>query len=83
MLPLEKKIVSLTGATAPGELALYDVVRDPGETTNLASRHPPVVRRLTALAEKARVDLGDVDRPGKGQRSCGRTENPTPRLLRS
>jgi arylsulfatase A len=83
VLPLEKKMVTLAGGTAPGRQALYDVVGDPGETTDLAAGHPDVVRRLTALAEKARAELGDVDRPGKGQRPCGVFENPTPRVLRT
>ncbi len=82
VLGLEKKIVTLNGGTAPGKQALYDVVRDPGETTDLAAGHADVVRRLTALGEKARTELGDVERPGKGQRPCGVVENPTPRILR-
>jgi arylsulfatase A-like enzyme len=54
-------------------LALYDLEADPGETTNLAARHPEVVERLKALAEKAREDLGDsaTKREGKGVRPAG------------
>lgn len=81
-LPLEKRIVTLTGGTAPGPMALYDLAADIGETMDVAAKHPDVVRQLTALAEKARVELGDVDRPGKGQRQAGRVENPRPQLLR-
>ncbi len=81
-LPLDKRIVTLTGATAPGAVALYDLAADIGETSDVAARHPDVVKRLTALAEKARVELGDVGRPGKGQRPVGRVANPTPRVLR-
>ena len=81
LLPLEKRWVNLRGQTASSPLALYDVDNDPGETTNLAANHPGIVRRLTALAEKAREDLGDVDRPGKGQRPAGRVANPAPRVL--
>jgi hypothetical protein len=40
------------------------------------------VTRLLALAEKAREDLGDVDRPGKNQRLAGFVTEPTPRRLR-
>jgi len=47
----------------------------------VAADHPEVVRRLTPLAEKAREELGDVDRPGKGRRPVGRVANPTPRIL--
>jgi arylsulfatase A len=31
---------------------LYDLARDPGETNNLASSHPQIVARLTALLEQ-------------------------------
>jgi len=43
---------------------LYDLEADLGETTTLAAKHPDVVRRLMALAEEARDELGD-DRTGK------------------
>lgn len=80
-LPLEKRWVDFKGKTEPGAAALYDLEKDLGETTNVAPKHPDVVRRLTSLAEKAREDLGDVDRSGKGQRPVGRFANPTPRVL--
>jgi arylsulfatase len=41
------------------ELSLFDLANDPGETTNLAARHPDVVARLQALAEPIRAELGD------------------------
>ena len=55
-------------------LALYDLVADIGETTDVASAHPDVVARLQALAEKAREDLGDslTKRTGRGVREPGR-----------
>ena len=31
--------------------------------------------------DEARADLGDMNRPGKGQRPAGHHPNPTPRLL--
>jgi arylsulfatase A-like enzyme len=40
-------------------LALYDLERDVGETTDVADKHPDVVARLQALAEAMRRDLGD------------------------
>ena len=57
-------------------LALYDLEKDPGETTNLADKHPDVVKRLKELAEKAREDLGDsaAKKEGKGVRPPGRVE---------
>lgn len=56
------------------ELALYDLENDVGETKNVADQHPEVVKRLEALAEKARADLGDTatQRTGTGVRSAGR-----------
>lgn len=53
---------------------LYDLENDVSETTDVAARHPDVVRRLEALAEKAREDLGDslTNRVGKGIREPGR-----------
>ncbi|MBI1900247.1 MAG: sulfatase [Planctomycetia bacterium] len=56
------------------ELSLFDLAADPGETTNVAEKHPDVVARLQLLAEKARDDLGDslTKRKGKGIRPPGR-----------
>ena len=55
-------------------LALYDLVADIGETTDVAAAHPDVVARLSALADKAREDLGDslTNRTGHGIREPGR-----------
>ena len=63
-------------------LALFDLVADIGETTDLADRHPEVVKRLQALAEKARDDLGDAatKRKGKNVRQPGRLEKGEPTL---
>ncbi len=80
-LPLDGKQVTLTGRTEPAKAALYDLEADEAESRNVVTENPPVARRLTALAEKARADLGDVDRPGRGQRPSGRVENPAPRTL--
>lgn len=54
-------------------LALYDLEADVGEKTNVADKHPDVVERLKALAEKARDELGDTatKREGKGVRKPG------------
>ena len=55
-------------------LELYDVQSDVSETTNVADKYPDVVRRLEALAEQAREDLGDrlTGRSGKNVREPGR-----------
>ena len=47
---------------------LVDLENDIGETTNVADSHPKVVKRLLALAESMREDLGDYDRVGKNMR---------------
>ncbi len=83
-LPLERKLNNLAGdfsRAAPCPAALYDLRSDIGETRECSAEHPEVVRRLMALAESARRELGDCDRPGSGQRPAGWVEHPTPRLL--
>ena len=40
-------------------LELYDLDEDPGETADVSSRHPDVVRELQLLARQARDVLGD------------------------
>jgi arylsulfatase A-like enzyme len=56
------------------ELALYNLEKDLGETKNVATVHPEVVLRLSALMEKMRGDLGDKLQKIKpsGARSAGR-----------
>lgn len=55
-------------------LELFDLENDISETTNVADKHPEVVKRLQILGEKAREDLGDslTKRKGKGVRPPGR-----------
>ena len=64
-------------------LQLYDLQADIGEQNNVADRHPDVVQRLLALAERAREDLGDLDRPGKNQRPAAFVDHPKPLLMSS
>lgn len=49
---------------------LYDLKNDISETTNVIAQHPDVVKRLEALAEAARAELGDAltKRRGSGVR---------------
>ncbi len=68
--------------TKKSSLKLYDLQVDIGETTDVSSSHPDVVKRLLALAEKARDDLGDNNRKGKNQRQAGFVVNPKPQLLK-
>ncbi|MCZ2341535.1 MAG: sulfatase, partial [Bacteroidales bacterium] len=69
-LPLAGKR-ELGGKRQPSPARLFDVVADPGETHDQIADHPDVVKQLTLLAEKARVDLGDGPRLGAGQRPAG------------
>ena len=64
-------------------LKLFDLSTDVHEDHDLKDRHPEVVKRLLALAEKARRDLGDVGQPGQNQRRAGWVEKAHPQLLRS
>lgn len=79
-LPLEKPL-RLGKSGEPRPAALYDVVADPGETKDLIADNPEVVARLTAAAEQARAELGDLGRPGRSVRQPGRAQNPTPREM--
>jgi arylsulfatase A len=56
------------------ELALFDLSKDIGETTDVAAAHPDVVARLQKLAEQCRADLGDArtQQKGTGLRESGR-----------
>lgn len=63
------------------EPLLFDLVVDPGETTNVTADHPDVVAGLNALAEEMRADLGDTGMDAPGRRPAGWVENPTPRVM--
>jgi arylsulfatase A-like enzyme len=80
-LPLEEKQELGRTAKTPTPARLFHLIDDLGETKDLASERPDVVRRLTAFADAAREDLGDAGKPGKNQRAAGWVENPTPRVL--
>jgi arylsulfatase A-like enzyme len=80
-LPLEAKWRSFRGDSEPSPARLYDLVADLGETRNVAGEHPEVVARLTALADRARRDLGDLDQPGVNQRPAGFVDTATPRVM--
>jgi len=78
-LPLDSLVIQGRGRPKQ-EAALYDLAADISEQHNLITQQPDVVQRLTALAEKAREDLGDLGRPGRNQRTAGQEPNPTPRV---
>ena len=52
---------------------LFNLSTDPNETKDVAKQYPKVVEQLQAIAEKARVDLGDslTKRNGNGTRPAG------------
>jgi len=79
-LPLSDWWINFRRQAEPRPARLYDLVADVGETQNVADQQREVVERLLTFAEKAREDLGDVNRQGKNQRPAGMVENPTPRL---
>jgi hypothetical protein len=75
-LPLQNKRINLRDGTMPSPALLFDVLADPGEKNDLSAKHAEVVQRLTGFAKKAREDIGDVGRPGSGQRPVGRMQGP-------
>lgn len=79
-LELPQKLLNLRDKTEPAKPQLYDVRHDTGETRDLLAEKPEVAKRLLALAEQAREELGDLGREGKGQRPAGWVENPTARV---
>ena len=69
---------------APGETLqplLFNIVEDIGSKRNVAGDQPDTVARLMELADKAREDLGDLGRPGKGRRDIGYSDNPQPLVM--
>jgi arylsulfatase A len=69
------------GPKAPFVPKLYDLDRDPGETTDVAQEHPEEVKRLQGFAAEMDADLGVV-RTGPGVRPPGRVAHPAPLLKR-
>ncbi|MEM1122826.1 MAG: sulfatase [Bacteroidota bacterium] len=59
------------------EQELYDLVNDIGETRDVASENPTIVKELLTHAEKARQELGDklTNRKGIGNRPMGLVNN--------
>lgn len=83
-LPHTYRFIETAGADGkPGkdtypkiELSLYDLEADIGETTNVADKHPEVVKQLMVFVERAREDLGDslTKREGKNLRPAGKIQ---------
>lgn len=68
----------LGGKRAKPSPRLYDLDADIAEKNDVAADNPNVVKRLLALAEKARKDLGDGERAGTHQRPAGHVKDPLP-----
>ena len=80
-LPLSAKFISNNRKTAPAKLELYDVRTDISERREVSAENPAIIERLTKLAEAARLELGDINTPGRAQRPAGHVPNPKPLLL--
>ena len=70
-VPMDSKKRNWGDPEGPTELQLFNLKRDIHEDKNVAAQNPSVVRELLSYAQEAREELGDVDRPGKGQRPAG------------
>jgi hypothetical protein len=44
----------------------------------VVAKHPDIVEKLTVLADAARAELEDFNRPGRGQRPAGHFDKPQP-----
>jgi len=62
-------------------LALFDLESDRSETTDVSELHPEVVKRLQALADGARAELGD-SATGQEGRACASPAESTESFLR-
>jgi arylsulfatase len=75
LLPREKPRWRWAPDQAPVKAPrLYNLLVDPGETRDLAARHPQVLQRLLALADRVRAELGEDEGLGTGRRDFGGPE---------
>lgn len=65
------------------EMALYNLEDDISESSNLAQKHPDIVKELLEEADVARSELGDFGIQGAGVRPAAIEDNPTPRLMKN
>lgn len=70
------------GLISPGKPLLFNLGEDVGSRTDLAAARPEVVKRLLAVADDAKAELGDRETAGSGQRPAGRVANASPRVIR-
>jgi len=78
---LSKEKAEAPGGKAPFVPRLYDLARDPGESTDVAMDNPGVVKRLQEFAAQMDADLG-ILKLGPGVRAPGKVAHPVPLLLR-
>ncbi len=69
-----KLVLPHKNGTEDVRLSLYDLKADIGERNDLSKEYPGIVKRLQALADQCREDLGDAltGAPGKNRRAPGR-----------
>ncbi|MCA9079715.1 MAG: sulfatase [Planctomycetaceae bacterium] len=79
-LPLQERVQNARGTTQTFAGALYNLRTDVAEEENVLDEHPDVVIQITKHADAARGDLGDWNRPGRGQREAAFIEQPVPLL---
>jgi arylsulfatase A len=77
-LPLQEKLVGISGIKEPCAAELYNICDDITETQEVSAEYPDIVARLMVLADAAREDLGDLDQLGSGQRAAGWVDDPQP-----
>ena len=76
-LPLE----AVRGKPVRRPMKLIDLSTDLQEAHDLSEDYPRVVQRLTTFANKARAELGDLGRPGRGRRPAGSVARPKALLI--
>ena len=59
---------------------LYDLKADLAEQYNVAEKHPAIIQRLEAAAERIKKELGHQDSRGTHVRPVGRADQPTARI---
>ena len=82
-VPMKSKKRNWGKAEPTQPLKLFNLAKDIHEDRNVATDNPAVVKKLMKLVKKARADLGDSNRPGKGQRKAGWVAKASPRLLKA
>jgi len=72
---IQKSTYKSTQFSAHAEL--YDLRSDPGETTDIADKHPEIVDKILKLAEQQKSLLGEYTEKGPEVRKTIVIESPT------